>query len=281
VCFADLKNIRSAISNGNLWELVERRASSNPYLLEALNELKRVENKRWLEYFEPISKNKAMFYTGSQTIHRPIVYRSNKRLNERFKPVFKSVVIFKEGNKPYSTFYSDEIGKIFNKKNADMLIKSHIGPVPLELDEMYPFAQSVFPDTVDCETENISNVMFNHYIKNLKTHFWNGNKTLTELEEISDKNLDFDLLRISAVSDMQFGKDASKALLNGDIRVVKSKKTAKIRNIFCNEKHILSMRASDGMFTLKIDGGIVLHKFFKYPSLRVVVDADAAPMFVK
>ena len=70
VCFAELKNIRSAISNGNLWELVERRASSNPYLLEALNELKRAENKRWLEYYEPISKNKAMFYTGSHTIHR-------------------------------------------------------------------------------------------------------------------------------------------------------------------------------------------------------------------
>jgi len=280
VCFAELKNIRSAISNGNLWELVERRASSNPYLLEALNELKRAENKRWLEYFEPISKKKAMFYTGSQTIHRPIVYRCNKRLNERFKPVYKSVVIFKEGNKPYSTFYSDEISKIFNKKNADMLIKSHIGPVPLALDEMYPFAQSVFPDNVDCETENMSNVMFDRYTKNFKTHFWNGNKTLTELEKTSDKNIDFDLLRISAVSDMQFGKDASKALFNGDIRVVKSKKTGKIRNIFCNEKHILSMRASDGMFTLKIDGGIVLHKFFKYPSLRVVVDADAVP-FIK
>jgi 7-cyano-7-deazaguanine tRNA-ribosyltransferase len=40
------------------------------------------------------------------------------------------------------------------------------------------------------------------------------------------------------------------------------------------------MRASDGMFTLKIDGANLLHKFFKYPGLRVIIDKEAAP-FIK
>src|SRR4030042_647812 len=40
------------------------------------------------------------------------------------------------------------------------------------------------------------------------------------------------------------------------------------------------MRAEDGMFTLKIHGAKLLHKFFKKPKLRVVIDKDAVP-FVK
>jgi 7-cyano-7-deazaguanine tRNA-ribosyltransferase len=40
------------------------------------------------------------------------------------------------------------------------------------------------------------------------------------------------------------------------------------------------MRANDGMFTLKIDGAKLLHKSFKNPSLRVIVEEDAVP-FIK
>lgn len=40
------------------------------------------------------------------------------------------------------------------------------------------------------------------------------------------------------------------------------------------------MRASDGFFTLKTDGAKILHKYFKYPHLRVVISEDSVP-FVK
>ncbi len=280
VCFAEIKKIRSAIANGNLWELVERRANSNPYLLEAMNELKKSENKGWLEYFEPVSKNKAMFYTGCQTIHRPLVYRTHKRLNERYESLFDTTVVFPDGNKPYSTFYSKEIKKIMNKKEANILVRSHFGPVPIELDEMYPFAQSVFPRSVDKETEEVSRIVFNLFIKNKKICYWNGNKTLTELNESNNEDFNPDIHRISAVADMQFGKHASKTLLDGKIRIVKSKKTGKIRNVYCDEKHVLSMRANDGMFTLKIEGARLLHKSFKYPKLRVIIDKDAVPFIM-
>jgi len=280
VCFAEIKKIRSAIANGNLWELVERRANSNPYLLEAMNELKKSENKGWLEYFEPVSKSKAMFYTGCQTIHRPLVYRTHKRLNERYESLFDTTVVFPEGNKPYSTFYFKEIKKIMNKKEANILVRSHFGPVPIELDEMYPFAQSVFPRSVDKETEEVSRIAFNLFIKNKKICYWNGNKTLTELNESNNEDFNPDIHRISAVADMQFGKHASKTLLDGKIRIVKSKKTGKIRNVYCNEKHVLSMRANDGMFTLKTEGARLLHKSFKYPKLRVIIDKDAVPFIM-
>ncbi|MCK4347731.1 MAG: tRNA guanosine(15) transglycosylase TgtA [Thermoplasmatales archaeon] len=282
VSFAELKKIRNAISEGNLWELVERRARSNPYLLEAMKELRKTENKTWLEQSEPISKNKALFYTGSQTIHRPIIHRYHKRLVDRYTFLSNSAVIFPDGEKPYSKYYSEEIRKIFAKRSdVEIVINSHLGPVPITLDEMYPFAQSIFPEVTDKETEESAEKIFNEFMGGKKAIFWKGEKTLQNLSKSREKiTKDRDLERISAVADMQFGKNASKALFDGKIRIVKSKKTGKIRNIYCDEKHVLSMRAGDGLFTLKISGAKMLHNFFKYPKLRVTVQDDAAP-FVK
>jgi len=280
VSFAEIKKIRNAIANGNLWELVERRANSNPYLLEALRELRNKENKNFLEKFEPISKNKALFYTGSHTIHRPIIYRYHKRISNIFIPLFKDTVVFPDGGKPYSKFFNQQIKKILEKSNVNILIDSHLGPVPLELDEMYPIAQSVFPNVTDKETEEYLTNIFEKYIKDMNIICWKGQKTLKNLKKYVKKKINSDIQKISAVSEIQFGKGISKVLFNGEKKIVKSKKTGKIRNVYCNKKHILSMRANDGMFTLKIDGAKILHKSIKYPNLRVIVKDDAVP-FIK
>ncbi|RLF36163.1 MAG: tRNA guanosine(15) transglycosylase TgtA [Thermoplasmata archaeon] len=284
VSFGEIKKIRNAISNGSLWELVERRATSNPYLFEALDELKKTRNKAWLEHSEPVSKNKALFYTGRHTINRPIVYRLHNRLLNWYKPFLEDILVFPEAEgKPYSIYYFDEIRKL-DDIQVNLVVDSWLGPVPLELDEMYPFAQSVFPSMVDEETKKEVSKVFKKFVKGKNIFYWRGDDTLKELQRKNGlktkKVLDRDFMRISAVSIMQFGKDASKALFNGEIKIVKSKKTGKIRNVYCNGKHILSMRANDGLFTLKIEGGKLLHKFFKYPKLRVVVD-DEAVSFVK
>ena len=281
ISFAEIKKIRAAITNGNLWELVERRASSNPYLLEAMNVLKTRDSKKWLEQFEPISTNKAMFYTGNNTINRPVIYRCHNRLLNWYKPTFKTTIILPDGGKPYSAYYSDKIKLLFDKKSdLNILIDSHIGPVPIELDEMYPFAQSVFPNITDKETEELVSKSFESFIKNKEVICWKGEKTLDEIKSSKKKMIDFDILRIKSVADMQFGEDIGKILTNGQIKIVKSKKTGKIRNIYCDKKHILSMRANDGMFTLKIDGAKLLHKHVKKPILRVIVKKDAVS-FIK
>ncbi len=280
VSFAEIKKIRNAISQGSLWELVETRATENPYLLEAVKLLRTDENNAWLEKFEPISKNKAMFYTGSQTVHRPIIYRAHKRLLERFTPRSSNFVVFPESGKPFSAYYSDEIKQIYRKNsNVNIIIDSTLGPVPVELDEMYPFAQSVFPVFTDEETEKTITSLFNLFTKNINVICWTGFKTLEEIED-NEEDFNFDIRRISAVANMQFCKGAGNVLLNGKVEIVKSKKTGKIRNVYCDGKHVLSMRANDGMFTLKLDGGKILHKNFKYPCLRVVVDTDAVD-FIK
>jgi 7-cyano-7-deazaguanine tRNA-ribosyltransferase len=282
VSYTELKKIRCAISEGNLWELVERRAYSNPYLLESMKELRKKENKKWLEQFEPISKNKALFYTGSQTIHRPILYRDYNRLINRYNFSSDIAIILPEGKKPYSKYYNEDIKYILSKRNnLDIIVNSNLGPVPIKLDEMYPFAQSIFPGNTDKETEESIEKVFNEFVSGKKLIFWKGKRTLEKISKSQSSLLDNrDLLRISAVADMQFGKNVSKKLFCGKIRIIKSKKTGKIRNIYCNGKHILSMRAGDGMFTLKIKGAKILHKFFKYPKFRVIVNEEAVP-FIK
>jgi 7-cyano-7-deazaguanine tRNA-ribosyltransferase len=279
VSFMELKIIRVALTEGWLWDLVEQRASANPHLSEALRVLREPEHLQWLEHHEPTSKKTAVFYTGPQTIHRPIFYRYHQRVINRYTPFFQETVVFPEGTKPYSMFYSKEITDILAHKNVNLVVRSSLGPVPMELDEMYPLAQSVFPNCVDRETEEIAQQRMEKFLESSTILHWDDQMVLSSEAPLKHP-IDFDTRRISAVADMQFGVGASDVLFSGDLRLVKSKQTGKIRNIFCDGSHVVSMRAEDGLFTLKIDGGLRLHKRMKFPLLRVVVIDDAVP-FIK
>jgi 7-cyano-7-deazaguanine tRNA-ribosyltransferase len=276
VCFSEIRNIRQVISRGALWELVEHRAQVNPYLYDALQELKKLSNTKWLEQFERTSKSAALSYSGSYTIYQPLVYRILHRLQTRYTFLYKNTVLLPEIEKPYAKHYYEQLKPFLNHLAVNFIIQTPFGPIPLELDEMYPFAQSVFPANFDNETKLQAEQMVKKIL---------GKKSFLNFQEVqklekNDNVPHFDLRKITAVTDMQFGKNASQALLSGKINIVKSKKTGKIRNIYCDDLHILSMRASDGLFTLKMDGACLLHQFFSAPQLRVVI-LDDAVTFVK
>jgi 7-cyano-7-deazaguanine tRNA-ribosyltransferase len=279
VSFAEIKTIRTAITGGWLWELVEQRASANPSLNDALRVLRESKHLHWLEQYEPTSKKSALFYSGPQTIHRPILHRYHTRLFTRYEPLSKTSVVFPEGTKPYSMFYSREIIDILKKKNVNFVVDSYLGPVPFELDEMYPLAQSVFPLIIDQETRQNVQQVVERFFKNKTVIRWDEYTVINEEKSLT-QDINLDMRRIFAVADMQFGRGASKTLLNGEITIIKSKRTGKIRNVICDGAHVISMRANDGLFTLKVDGGRRLHKGLKYPLVRVVVTDDAVP-FIK
>jgi len=276
VSFSEIKKIRNAIRQGTLWELVERRATANPHLQESLKVLKTIDNKKWLEQFEPITKNKALFYTGNHTIHRPIIYRLHKRLQKNYIFYNKNTIVLPEGKKPYQKHYAEEIAAILNQYQTNIIINSHLGPAPIELDEFYPFAQSITPKEIDKETQNFLDQVFKEFTKNTKIIKWQNKQNGKQKHEIN-----IDLQKIMAIADMQFQNRSSKSLFKGKIKLVKSKKTGKIRNIYANSEHILSMRASDGKFTLKIHGARLLHKTLKKPKLRVTISKDAEPFILE
>ena len=263
ICFSEMKRVKVAIKEGSLWELVEEKSSLNPMLFDALRVLEREGVKDWLERFESLSKNSALFYVNSHTLHRPIIYRYQRRLFSVYRPREKEVVLKEEVEKPYSRYYRKE----WEKSKIDIIVKTPFGPVPLPLDEMYPIAQSMFPKNIDEESKMFSERL----VKNFLERFG-----LKEINEIRRGKRDLDLDRVRYVIDMQFGKGVSDILLDGKVKIVKSKSTGKIRNVYLNGKHILSMRAQDGLFTLKLDGAKILHAHYAFPRFRVTVRGDVS-----
>lgn len=277
--FSEMKTIRAAMKGGWLWELVEQRAATNPALSDALRELHLPEHLQWLEQYEPVSKKNALWYTGPHTIHRPLLHRYHTRLFTRYKPVYNRVVVFPEGTKPYSIFYAKQLQELTGKIAADCIVDASFGPVPFELDEMYPLAQSMVPIYLDEETKIKSKALMKKFLSKKIVYYWDALKKPSGPHK-KIKSIDPDVRRIDVVADMQFGTGASDALFSGEVQILKSRRTGKIRTASSNGKHVVSMRAEDGLFTLKIQGAQRLHQSFRFPLLRVVVMADAVP-FIK
>ncbi len=280
VSLAEVGRVRQAIQGGELWELAERRARANPSLLEALKELR--QHNEWLERFEPASRHTALMYTGPETVHRPILHRLRSRLVSRYSPPRpRTLVILPEAAKPYALHYASVVKAVQEVCNAHFLVKSAFGPVPIELDEMYPNSQSLVPRQLDLEVVEAMEVWARQYIAGAGYEFgivWEGEPTLATLEPRREapEPIDWDLERVRATADMQFGRGAADALLAGKVELVTSKKTGRIRNVIVDSKHVLSMRAHDGMFSLRAEGGRLLHTGLPAPSLRVVVEAETA-----
>jgi predicted RNA-binding protein (TIGR00451 family) len=113
---------------------------------------------------------------------------------------------------------------------------------------------------------------------------WEGNETLEFLEEMvsgGPSKFNLDLMRCRAVLDMQLGRGAGDILAGKKVRIVKSERTGKIRNVIIDDVHALSMRATDGRFTLKLEGGKMLMKVLPSPSMRVKVQDEPAEFAAK
>ena len=78
VSFAEMRQIRQALADGSLWELMERRGRNHPYLLDAVRKLKNYTPE--LETYDPPYKKSAFFYSGPESLNRPEVYRHLMRL---------------------------------------------------------------------------------------------------------------------------------------------------------------------------------------------------------
>jgi 7-cyano-7-deazaguanine tRNA-ribosyltransferase len=285
-CLKEIKAVKNAIHEQSIWEMVEMRARAHPALLDALKILK--NHKDYLERFEPSSRRGAFFYCGPESYDRPAVSRYQERLFSRYRrPKRKVLVGFGEAKKPYSRTFRAEIERISKEVDATFLVASFFGPVPIELDEYYPIAQSVVPEDLDGEVkERMNKVMERHAHQHgyPLAVMWEGEETLKFLTEMvggAGDKFDIDMMRCRAVLDMQLGRGAADILDNVDVKLVKSERTGKIRNVMIDGMHALSMRAADGRFTLKIDGARLLMKVLAPPKMRVTVDDEPAEFAAK
>lgn len=143
-CFSELRRIREAIRRGRLWELLENRAYSNPSFLKFLSRIG--NHSEYLEKFTPTVKLRGISHFGEASDYRPEIVRYHARRSlvrlDRRKTV---VLIPGRWRRPYHEDPRNMpiVGKLANKQNVTILFYTvPFGPVPIELDETFPLAQT-------------------------------------------------------------------------------------------------------------------------------------------
>ncbi|EKF86495.1 tRNA guanosine(15) transglycosylase TgtA [Methanobacterium formicicum] len=295
ISFAEMRMIRQAIVEGSLWELVEQRCRAHPFLLEALRTLKNYSED--LEKYDPPYKKSAFFYTGPESLHRPEVYRHLKKMKQT--PPKKSVLLLPRSGKPYSERLYDIPERFYRvirqQESLDQLEDMQVtvvdvpfGVIPLELDQVYPLAQNESPDSYDEDSLKMVRNILSDYLEGfdqviiseevVEAFSLNKKYPLEEYHFPQPLNIVVnEQERIKMIADYQFGAGSGEGLFSGDVKIVKSRKTGKIRHVYDDEELIATLRASDGVFVLAREGARRLHRYLPYPKNRVVVNEDAEP----
>lgn len=152
IILREIEEVKQAIHEGALWELVEVKAKAHPQLYKALKKLDKYRG--YLEKFDPIIKGemKGLFYTGSEGLIRPEITRHLRRIRENVKFPGKETLILipSPQEKPFSKSRKvKQIIKIIRKScGREEINKIHeciycipFGVIPIELDEVYPLSQ--------------------------------------------------------------------------------------------------------------------------------------------
>ena len=158
VTFQELKRIRQAIYQGNLWELVQERVASHPSLQGAVTYILKTYTSEILE-FEPVTKPSAFFYIDSTSLLRPEVVRFQEFMKNtwRIPPKVKRVILFPDLDvRPIDSWHYQEFLKLFKKlpnniqEIHQILIVSPIfGLIPEELKDVYPLSQHEYSFSQD------------------------------------------------------------------------------------------------------------------------------------
>ncbi len=124
--FAEMREVKQAIKEGSLWELVEQRCRAHPRLLDGLK--RALSYSEWIEQFQPAPRA-TFFYSGPESALRPEVVRFRKRLRN-FRLDGRVLIRTKRQE---------------NEEDFDHVLefKAPFGAYPVELKETYPFNAEV------------------------------------------------------------------------------------------------------------------------------------------
>jgi len=136
--FAEMREVKQAIKEGSLWELVEQRCRAHPRLLDGLK--RALYHSEWIEMFQPASRA-TFFYSGPESALRPEVVRFKKKVRN-FKLDGRVLIRAKRQE---------------NEEDFDHVLefKAPFGAYPLELKETYPFNAEV-TDEPDYESLTVA-----------------------------------------------------------------------------------------------------------------------------
>lgn len=132
VSFEEMRKVKQAIKERNLFEFVERRIRGHPNLVTAWRQIK--DYIPLLEEYDPSTKQ-LFFYTGIESGYRPAVARHQERI--------KNIELEKE----------EYIISTDPNEQADMYLKPVFGVVFAEMLEVYPAGHAEMPPAgyLECE----------------------------------------------------------------------------------------------------------------------------------
>jgi len=150
----EVRRIKQAVARGELWELLERRARSHPTLLEALIRLSR--HTGILERYSPYPKQRGLFHFGRESLGRPELAGFRRRL-ERFlagRRLSRCILLVHSGGDRLALSRGEfrRMGAKLSPRTPVFLLIPPLGPVPLELLDVYPVGRIVSPRPLDLET---------------------------------------------------------------------------------------------------------------------------------
>ena len=282
VLSGEIRGARQAVREESIAELAESRARANPRLFEALRRLAQYGDL--LEGAEPVSRARAVRYFDSTSAVRPIVERTRQRVLDRLPAAQGAfAVLLRPKGTPYARRLPHGLAKARLKAHIPLVFETIWGPVPEELDEAWPFSQTVAPEVWDGESASRVACAVESYAR---TH--EGLQLIryadAALPLIAERftgaprsEAQEGAARVEATLRYEFGEAAAKMLEGRAVEVTRSRRTRKIRTVMVEGEHALSMRAYDGLLTLTFVGGARLKATLPAPARRVQVEDDTAP----
>jgi 7-cyano-7-deazaguanine tRNA-ribosyltransferase len=261
--------VRQAIAEESIWELVETRCRAHPAMLEALHRLP--AHSALLDAHEPLSRRGAVYYTGPETLKRPAVREFRRRVATRFRPRGRRILAASD---EVAHPYRESLRQVsVDHPDASIFVRSPLGPVPFELEGVYPACQSVFPAGVGPDPE--ASALSRGFVETHRGAFAQVVESLDALAgTLPGRPIDRDLATVAAICDHQLGPDCTDLVLKEPLRFVRSRTTGRVKNVFSAEEHVLSIRAYDGLCSLKLPGAARILGTGRH---QVVAKDDAAP----
>ena len=168
-CFSELRRIRDAIRKGRLWDLMAQRAYSHPALKRCLNRITRHAEE--LEASTPVVKPRGIFHFGSTSDARPENLRHLSRIRRVIFPRRARLLLLPgRWRRPYreDPRYRSTVSKFQEREHARIMFYSiPYGPVPLELDETYPIAQTESVEPEDSSAYVTKAEIISQFLRNL------------------------------------------------------------------------------------------------------------------
>ncbi|WP_042666726.1 tRNA guanosine(15) transglycosylase TgtA [Desulfurococcus amylolyticus] len=142
----ELKNVKQAIMEGRLWELLEYKSKGHPSLREAFNVL--VKYRDLLKQYNPLSKpdTKALFLIDRSSTRNPRVEETKTRVSNILGDSLRNkyIIVIPAYRKPYTS--QDEYLDLENNLRGNnsiqvLFIHPFLGVIPPGLSSTYPFYQ--------------------------------------------------------------------------------------------------------------------------------------------